>query len=453
MPTISIWAPRLGVLGLVGILSLFATSIVVMGYPRIVRNALRVLAIALLMAGMLGVSVILTQAAPQLLAPSVIAPVLFSATILLLAYDRRLAIFLSTIQCALVAMALNLRIEWFVLLIAGCGAMIAQLREVRQRNTLIRASAVTALIMAIGSILLDLLTIPAPSEAWLEIVRRGVAVLAAPLAVGFLLLGILPSIERLFDITTGMTLAELRDPARPLLRELQQHAPGTYNHSLQVAAIAEAAADAIGADSLLTYVGAMYHDIGKMNKPEYFVENQAGGFNRHSRLRPAMSLLVIVGHVKDGMELAREYGLPRSIQHFIESHHGTTLVEYFYHAAREQAEGEGSGPVNEIEFRYPGPRPHTREAAILMLADAVESTTRTLTDPSPSRIENLVRDLSRRRLLDDQFSECDLTFSELRQIEDAMIARLCAIHHTRISYPKEEQEDEEDQPEARRAAT
>jgi cyclic-di-AMP phosphodiesterase PgpH len=254
--------------------------------------------------------------------------------------------------------------------------------------------------------------------------------------VAFLVLGILPSIEKLFDITTGMTLAELRDPKRPLLRQLQQRAPGTYNHSLQMANIAEAAAEAIGADSLLAYVGAMYHDIGKINKPDYFVENQSSGINKHDKLSPAMSLLVIIGHVKNGVELAREYGLPRPIIHFIESHHGTTLVEYFYHAARERAEmnDEGSA-VAEIEYRYPGPKPRSKEAAILMLADAVESATRAIAEPTPSRIENLVRKLGQKRLEDGQFDECDLTFKELTLIEDAMINRLLSIHHSRISYP------------------
>jgi len=269
--------------------------------------------------------------------------------------------------------------------------------------------------------------------------------------IGFLVLGILPFIERWFDITTGMTLAELRDPSQPLLRQLQQRAPGTYNHSLQIANIAEAAADAIRANGLLVYVGALYHDIGKMNKPDYFVENQAGGFNKHSKLRPAMSLLVIIGHVKDGIELAREYGLPRSIQHFIESHHGTTLVEYFYHAAKTRAEADQKESVTEVEFRYPGPKPRTKEAAILMLADAIESATRAMAEPNPSRIESLVRELSRKRLLDGQFDESELTFRDLSLIEDAMIARLCAIHHSRISYPSQKQEETEEKIEAPQA--
>jgi cyclic-di-AMP phosphodiesterase PgpH len=329
---------------------------------------------------------------------------------------------------------------WFVLLMSGCGAMLLQLRDVRHRNSLIRAAVVTAIIVAVGSILLGLYRVPLVSGAMSAIVMN------AAWAPGHhrrrLPDARHPAVDRArFDITTGMTLAELRDPKQPLLRQLQQKAPGTYNHSLQVANVAEAAADAIGANSLLVYVGALYHDIGKMNKPEYFIENQAGGVNKHDKLSPAMSLLVIVGHVKDGIELAREYGLPRSIQHFIESHHGTTLVEYFYHAARSQAEAKARrrsdrSTVEEVEFRYPGPKPQTKEAAIMMLSDAVESATRAMADPNPARIENIVREMSHKRLMDNQFDQCDLTFRELALIEDAIISRLCAIHHGRISYPK-----------------
>ena len=265
---------------------------------------------------------------------------------------------------------------------------------------------------------------------------RAIWAITACYGVSFVVLGLLPTIERLFDITTGMTLAELRDPRQPLLRQLQQKAPGTYNHSLQVANIAEAAADAIGADSLLLYVGAMYHDIGKMSKPEYFIENQTGGPSKHDKLSPAMSLLVIIGHVKDGIELAREYGIPRSLLHFIEAHHGTTLVEYFFHAAKTQVqEGDRKDSVEEVEFRYPGPKPQTKEAAILMLSDCVESASRAMGEPNPSRIESLVRELSRKRLADGQFDHCDLTFRELSLVEDAIINRVSAIHHGRISYP------------------
>jgi putative nucleotidyltransferase with HDIG domain len=247
-------------------------------------------------------------------------------------------------------------------------------------------------------------------------------------------LGILPSIERLFHITTGMTLAELRDPRRSLLRQLQQRAPGTWEHSMQVATIAEAAAESIGADGLLCYVGGLYHDIGKMHKPQYFVENQSNGENLHDSLSPAMSLLVIVNHVKDGMELAREYNVPRAITQFIESHHGTTVVEYFYHQAVKQAEDDRDIP-DEDTFRYSGPRPRTREAAILMVSDAVESAVRSMDSPSPAQIEGLVHDLARKRLLDGQFNECPLTLSELSTVQEAIVKRVAASRHGRIAYP------------------
>ena len=367
-----VWLPRLGIIGLIAIVVVFAGSFIMTSYGRIMQNALRQVAIGSLMSGMLAVTVAFTGRWPELLYPAAIGPTLLVAIILLLSYDQKLALFLSAVQCALVALALGQGVGWFVLLLAGCGTMIAQLREVRNRNSLIRAALVTAAVLGVGTVLFGLLVSPTVEGIWLQILGSAAWAVAASIMIGFLVLGILPSIERLFDITTGMTLAELRDPSQPVLRQLQQRAPGTYNHSLQVANIAEAAADAIGADGLLLYVGALYHDIGKMNKPEYFVENQADGFNRHSKLRPAMSLLVIVGHVKDGIELAREYGLPRAIQHFIESHHGTTLVEYFYHAAKTQAELDDKAAVDEVEFRYPGPKPRTKEAAILMLADAVE---------------------------------------------------------------------------------
>jgi len=386
------------------------------------------------MTSMVAISVLVTVDAPIFMLPAAIGAALFTTILLLVAYDQRLALLLAGIQCIIVTLALEQSIGFFILLLAGSAATAAQLREVRHRNSLIRAATVTAAVLGAGTIMLGLLEVPPIGGALQQILVMALSATLTSYGVSFLVLGILPSVEKIFDITTGMTLAELRDPKRPLLRQLQQRAPGTYNHSLQVASIAEAAADAISADSLLTYVGAMYHDIGKINKPEYFVENQAGGINKHEKLSPAMSLLVIIGHVKNGIELAREYGLPRSIQHFIESHHGTTLVEYFYHAAKTKAEMKEE-TVAEVEYRYPGPKPRTKEAAILILADAIESSARSMPEPNPSRIENLVRKLASKRLADGQLDECDLTFRELALIQDAMISRLQAIYHSRISYP------------------
>jgi cyclic-di-AMP phosphodiesterase PgpH len=441
-PIAARWLPWAGIAGLVAVVAVFVGSFAAIAYPRILRNPLRLAAICALIISMLAIAVVITVNAPIFYLPAAIGPALLTTILLLVAYDQRLALLLAGIQCMLVTLALEQSIGFFILLLAGCATTAAQLREVRHRNSLLHAATMTAAVLGVGTMLLGMLELPMIPSATQQVLVMALSAALTSYGVSFLVLGILPSVERIFDITTGMTLAELRDPKRPLLRQLQQRAPGTYNHSLQVASIAEAAAEAVGADSLLTYVGALYHDVGKINKPEYFVENQAGGINKHDKLSPAMSLLVIIGHVKNGVELAREYGVPRSIQHFIESHHGTTLVEYFYHAARTRAESKEES-VADVEYRYPGPKPRTKEAAILMLADAVESTSRALAEPNPSRIETLVRKLAAKRLDDGQFDECDLTFRELAVIEDAMINRLQAIYHSRISYPSSRMDDED----------
>lgn len=443
-PWASRWVPRIGVGLLLVALSIFLAVFTTMAHGRIARNPLRLVAICLLIVLMLAISVLISADAPALKLAAAFGPLLLTTTILRLAYDQRLAIALASVQAVMVTLSLHETVGWFILLMAGAGTLVARLDEVRSRACLISASSVAAGVAACGAVVLAMIELPSPGMAWRQILSDAAQAGGAAMCVGFLVLGILPSIERIFHITTGMTLAELRDPRRPLLRELQQRAPGTYDHSLQVASIAEAAAESIEADGLLVYVGGLYHDIGKMHKPQYFVENQEGGTNRHDKLSPAMSLLVIIGHVKDGIELAREYRLPRNIIQFIESHHGTTLVEYFYHAARQRAEeaGDRESP-QEVEFRYPGPRPLTREAAILMLADCVESATRSMSDPTPGQIEGLVHELARKRLLDGQFDQCPLTLAELSTVKEAILARVAAIHHARIAYPEEAEMDDE----------
>ena len=434
------WLARLGLIGLLAGLAIFFAAYATTSWSRIARNPLRLIALSAVMTIMLSISVFVSAEAVVFMWAAAIAPIVFVSMVVRLAYDQRLAVFLGGVQAAMTALALQLGIGWFILTMIGSGAVIAQLREVRDRHSLLHASVLGAIVLGVGTIVLGLVELPMVPAAWTQIFVQAVLAVASSIGVGFLVLGILPSIERGFGITTGMTLAELRDPRRPLLQQLQQRAPGTYNHSLQVANIAEAAADAIGADSLLVYVGALYHDIGKMNKPEYFIENRGEGPNKHENLSPAMSLLVIIGHVKDGIELAREYNIPRQIIHFIEAHHGTTLVEYFYHAARQQAEDDENVTVEEIEYRYPGPKPHTKEAAILMLSDCVESAARAMTERKPSQIEQLVRDLAMKRLMDGQFDECNLTFTELAQIQAAIISRVNAIYHGRVSYPEEDEQ-------------
>lgn len=438
------WTGRIGVAGLVSLLAgALAAYLSIFHAPALARPR-HLFILSLMSVGALMLSVLATRAMPQALILAIVAPTLLLTVIVHVAYGRSMAVGVSAFHALLVSLALDQRISALILLVVGSCVIVAALLDIRDRHTLVRAGVMTGAVVGVGAILRSIWTLPMvePSPYWQAALHDGLFGASAGILVGVFALGVLSTVERLFDVTTGLTLVELRDPKHPLLRELHQRAPGTWNHSWQVATIAETAAEAIGANSLLTYVGALYHDIGKMNKPQYFVENQADGLNRHEKLSPAMSLLLIVGHVKDGLEMAREWGLPKPLHHFIEAHHGTTLVEYFYQVAKERAEaGRTNEDVNEVTYRYPGPRPRTREVAIIMLADAAESSSRTLADFSPTRIEQLVRNLGQKRLLDHQFDECNLTLRELTMIEDSIIKSLCAIRHARIVYPAERERE------------
>jgi putative nucleotidyltransferase with HDIG domain len=254
-------------------------------------------------------------------------------------------------------------------------------------------------------------------------------VLAAFVAAGAILV-----LERPLRIVTEVRLLELSSANEPILKRLALEAPGTYASSIGVANLAEAAADAVKADALLVRVGAYYHDIGKLKRPYYFIENQQGHANPHDRLTPSLSARVIISHVKDGLELADEIGLPAEVRAFICQHHGTTLVEYFYERALQEAtEGE---EILEAAFRYPGPRPHSREAAILMLADTVEAAARTLGSVTLDSLRTMVHNLIHHKIEDGQLDDCDLTFANIHAVEDALVRSLYATYHQRIKYPE-----------------
>lgn len=444
-------APRraltaLGILGVVMLVTAAVGGYLRVSYRRQFGRPWRVGAIAAMSLALLGASGWGAVAFPNLTWVVTLTPTIFLAMLLVIAYDRRIALMVSMAQAVLVGIELALSVGFVTAVLIGAMLTGWRLASVRNRNDMVRGGFLVSAGLVVAVATVGLVERPWGLGVLPEIAADALATGVGAFAAAAITLMILPGVERVFDVVTGMTLSELRDPKQPLLRKLQQSAPGTYNHSLNVATLAEGAADAIGADGLHAYVGALYHDIGKMNKPDYFVENQPRGFNRHEKLSPAMSLLVIVGHVKDGMELAREYNLPRSLHHYIESHHGTTLVEYFYDQAKRQADADDSTDrPAEIEYRYPGPRPRTKEAAILMLCDAVESATRAMAEPIPSRIQQLVHALARKRLMDGQFDESNLTLRDLSIIEDSLTKSLCAIYHGRIAYPKAEPKDTEDE--------
>lgn len=244
---------------------------------------------------------------------------------------------------------------------------------------------------------------------------------------------VLGAFEKLFDITTDVRLLELSDLNHPLLKVLSLKAPGTFHHSMVVGNLAEAAAKEIGENSLLTRVGSYYHDIGKTEKPEYFIENQMDSKNLHSKLKPNMSALILASHVKTGLEMAEEYKLPKRIRDFIAEHHGTSIMHFFYNKAITEA-GE-KDVVNEDDFRYPGPKPASRASAIVMLADTVEAATRSLKNPTPTKIRSFVEGLVELKYQDGELSECDLTFKELSQIIEAFLPVLYGVFQHRIEYP------------------
>lgn len=387
-----------------------------------------------------------------------IIPVILFGLSLTIAFSLELALLFTLALSLVVTLVLGQSLPQFVVLAAASSSAVLMLGRVRSRTRLIYVGLLVggvATFTALGvgtlvemsygapNVLGTPLVVDAPRPAAHEALRSLLAGSGwyglCSVMAGVFMTGLLPFVEKLFDVQTDISLLELGDNRHPLLQELVRRAPGTYNHSINVASIGEAAADAIGANGLLVHVGAYFHDIGKMLKPDYFVENQGSEGNRHESLAPAMSTLVIISHVKDGANLARQHGLPQAIIDFIEQHHGTTLVEYFFRQATRQSESDPDGcEVDEAAFRYPGPRPQTKETAVLMLADAVESASRTLVDPTSSRIESLVREISMKRLLDGQFAECGLTLEELRTLEDSLIKSLTAVYHGRVKYPDQQ---------------
>jgi putative nucleotidyltransferase with HDIG domain len=404
---------------------------------RIITNHARALALAglfILLLATTKVGVLLTNQTSWATGTAVTV-----AIILTIAYSQRFAIGMSIFYSLFACMAAGPQMDMklFLTMSAGIFACCFSLREIRTRMKLLEVSALASVIVFTTALTLNFLT----QKMRLGDVFSNAGYHAlATFLVGMLIQSLLPVIEKVFRIATSMTLLDYSDANQPLLKRLAMEAPGTFSHSLLVGSVAEAAAAAIGRNGLLCRVGAYYHDIGKINKPSYFVENQLGLSSRHKELSPAMSQLIIVGHVKDGIEMCKEYALPAVLRQFIETHHGTTLIEYFYNEAKkkhdaEQASDASVGP-SESEFRYPGPKPLTKEAAIVMLADAVEGAVRSLSEPTPTRIETVVHNMAVKRLQDGQFDECDLSLRELSQIEATVAKTLAAHYHGRVAYPK-----------------
>ena len=337
-------------------------------------------------------------------------------------------------------------------LISGFTAVYLTL-QVRRRSRLIRAGVGVGVAIWLSSLSFGMIAInlfPPMDNDWGMIGLQSALALGNGIITAMIVGGALPMLEHLFQITTDVSWLELSDLNHPLLRRMTIEAPGTYHHSLVVANLAEAAAEKIGANATLCRVCSYFHDVGKLVKPQYFTENMSFERNPHDDLAPTMSALIIIAHVKEGVDLALTHGLNKQIIDVIQQHHGTSLVYYFYQRALQQQEDARAGgkimnirkedipEVQEESFRYSGPKPQTKESAIVSLADIVESASRSLEKPTPQKIEQLINELIEERIADGQLDECDLTLGEIRIIAERFRFTLMTMLHTRIAYPKHE---------------
>jgi putative nucleotidyltransferase with HDIG domain len=412
--------------------------------PKVFRNNTQLLLIAMsALATIIPASLLirlgdhwplLSHTAAELLPPFALAPLL---TGVLLGGDAAITIGLwTTLVCFTIS---NGSILILVAGLISTAASARWLKKIRRRTQVIRLGFLIGIfqIAALGTLLERLPTQPLPASTLL------LASLAGGLMASLLVLLLLPLCEALFGLTSTMSLLELSDLAHPLLQRLAFEAPGTYHHSLMVANLAQAAADEIEANSVLARVGAYFHDIGKITKADYFTENIRTGQNPHDELAPSMSALLVMSHIKDGITLAMLYKLPLAIIEIIQQHQGTGLVVYFHHKAGRQAEsqtsqGRSRTVVDESSYRYPGPKPTSRESAIIMLADSVEAASRSLEKTTATGISELVDRMVDARVEDSQLDDCEMTLEELSRVKRAFVFCLSNMLHSRIAYPKEE---------------
>jgi putative nucleotidyltransferase with HDIG domain len=305
-------------------------------------------------------------------------------------------------------------------------------RHVTERSSLFRAGLRLGMFNALLIFALHLMT-TRPFD--LQLIYKLSFGFAGGLVAAVMVTGIVPLVESIFRYTTNIKLLELANMNNPVLRDLMVQAPGTYHHSIIVGNLAEAAAENIGVNPLMVRVAAYYHDIGKIKKPLYFIENIGGQENRHDKLAPSMSALILMAHVKDGAEMARENRLGKALTDIIRQHHGTSLMKFFYDRAKSKADPEVE-QINERDYRYPGPKPQTREAALIMLADVIEAASRTLADPTPARIQGMVQKIINNIFIDGQLDECELTLKDIHNIAKSFNLVLGGIFHYRVDYPE-----------------
>ncbi len=354
-------------------------------------------------------------------------------------FEVDIALIFSLLNSFLIGFLIKDGFAYSLVSLAGGLITTYKANQYKKRSSILKTGLLVSVASAVIIIPLDLINNTLISKTGFYDVAFG---LLGGVIVAIIVSGALPLIESLFHVTSNIKLLELSDLNHPLLSELVVQAPGTYHHSIIVGNLAEDAAEAIGANPLFARVASYFHDIGKMRKPEYFIENQHGAINKHDGLAPSMSSLILTSHIKDGVELARSHRLIPKIIDIIKEHHGTSLITYFYNRAKEM-EDPSLHEVREEDFRYPGPKPNTKESAIVFLADSVEAASRTLDEPTPSRLRGLVQKIIDDKFIDGQLDHSNLTLNDLHKMTNSFVRILTGIFHYRIEYPEIENEKEE----------
>ncbi|WP_072984776.1 HD family phosphohydrolase [Clostridium cavendishii] len=365
------------------------------------------------------------------LIPLACAPILITLLI-----NYKVSIVLSMLNMILVSGAVNFNPTITLLAILNTMLGATVLRKMQQRNDILYGAIYIA---ALSSVLTFCIGMVVSNNIMEILTETGFTAVGGALA-GVLAVGLLPFFESTFDVVTTVKLLELSNPNHPLLKKILMEAPGTYHHSVMVANIAEVAAEKVGGNPVLTRIGAYYHDVGKIKRPYFFKENQIGKENPHDKITANLSTLIITSHVKDGLELAKEYDLPKVVQNFIATHHGTTLVKYFYLTMKNSSQNPDE--VKEEDYSYPGPKPESKEEGILMLADSVEAAVRSISDPTKGKIEEMVNNIIKEKLYSGQLDNCDLTLKDIDVIRKSFLKALTAIYHQRIEYPTENKKKE-----------
>ena len=362
---------------------------------------------------------------------SYLIPIACGAMLMTILIEYKLSLIVNLLNLVFVAVVVGFNPSVIILSVVAIVLGATSVKKVQQRNDIIYSTAYITVILAVLTLTVGMISSNNLKE---NLIQTGFTIIGV-LISGILSVGLLPFYESIFDVVTNIKLLELSNPNQPLMKKLLMEAPGTYHHSMMVANLAEAAAEIVGGNPVIARVGAYYHDIGKTKRPYFFGENQIGKENPHDKITANLSTLIILSHTKDGIEMAKEHKIPKIIQDIIVQHHGTTLVKYFYYKVKNSAENPED--VKEEDFRYTGPIPDTKESGILMLADSVEASVRSIPEPTKDKIENMVNNIINDKINSNQLINCDLTLKDIELIRKSFLKTLDGIYHHRIEYPTE----------------